>query len=247
MAVASSARAVARIGSVCWVAWGSVCDRVAREKSSKRRRSTTSGTRAARARRRRAMRSTIPTRTASSSSGDRRRRPSACCVPIERRRTPTCTGRGSRLWASAWSLRPAARPTIATSAGSASRATWPTLVIPWSCSLAAVTGPDAPQPLDGQQVQEGELAAGRHHEQAVGLGQGAGHLGQELRPRHPDRDRQADALEDLVAQPHGDVHRRPRDAAAARGRRGRPRRSTAPSTSGDVSAKTSKTALLASE
>ena len=47
--------------------------------------------------------------------------------------------------------------------------------------------PDAPQPLDGQRVQEVQLAAGRHDEQPVGLAHGAGHLGQELGASPPRR------------------------------------------------------------
>jgi RNA polymerase sigma factor (sigma-70 family) len=44
-----------------------------------------------------------PTDTAdeSMSAGDFLDRPIACCEPMDRRRRPTCTGRGSRLWASA--------------------------------------------------------------------------------------------------------------------------------------------------
>jgi hypothetical protein len=72
-------------------------------------------------------------------------------------------------------------------------------------------GADAPEPLDRQRMQEGQLAAARHHEQAIGLGHAAGHLGEELRPRHPDGDRQADALEHVAPQPDGDLHRRARD------------------------------------
>ena len=55
---------------------------------------------------------------ASMSRGERGCRPSARCDPIERRRRPTATGRGSRLWASAWRWRPDAGPSIATSAAS---------------------------------------------------------------------------------------------------------------------------------
>ena len=74
-----------------------------------------------------------------------------------------------------------------------------------------MTGADAPQPLDRQRVQEGQLPVGRHDQQAVGLRHPAGHLGEELRPRDPDRDRQADALEHGAPQPHGDLHRLARD------------------------------------
>ena len=51
-------------------------------------------------------------------SADFGERPRARCDPIERRRRPTCTGRGSRLWARAWRCRPDARPSIETSAAS---------------------------------------------------------------------------------------------------------------------------------
>ena len=126
-------------------------------------------------------------------------------------------------------------PSIATSAASGSRATSPTVVMPRSCSFAAVTAPDAPQPLDRERMEEGELPVGRHDEQAVGLGDPARHLGEELRPRHADRDRQADLFEDVPAQPHRDLGRACRRPAAARRRRGTPRRSTAPRPSGVVS------------
>ena len=180
-------------------------------------------------------------------SGDRRPRPSARCEPIERRRRPTCTGRGSRLWARACRCRPAARPSIETSAASASPATSPTVVIPRSCSLSGGDRADAPQPLDRQRVQEGELAVGRHHQQAVGLGHAAGHLGQELRPGDADGDRQPDLLAHLAAQPHGDLASAGRRSGAGRATSRNASSIERPSTSGVVSANTSNTALLASE
>ena len=45
------------------------------------------------------------------------------------------------MWASVWSWWPEARPSIETSAGSGICATSPTVVMPRSLSLAAVTGP----------------------------------------------------------------------------------------------------------
>ena len=75
---------------------------------------------------------------------------------------------------------------------------------------------DAPEPLDLERVQECELMLGRHHEQPVGLGDPARHLGEELRPGHADRDRQADPLAHLASQQRGDRRRRagqPADAA----------------------------------
>jgi hypothetical protein len=74
---------------------------------------------------------------------------------------------------------------------------------------------DAPQAADRQRVQEVALAVRGYDEQAVRLGDAAGDLGEELRPRHPDRDRQADLLGDLAAQARGDVHRRAGDPAQA--------------------------------
>ena len=62
---------------------------------------------------------------------------------------------------------------------------------PVGVQLARGDRADAPQPLDRQRVQEGELLAGGHLEQAVGLRHGARHLGQVLRGGDPDGDRQA--------------------------------------------------------
>ena len=84
-------------------------------------------------------------------------------------------------------------------------------VMPRSWSFLGRHRPDAPEPLDGERVEKRQLAVGRHHEQAVGLGDAAGHLGEELGSRHADRDRQADLLEHLAPQPHGDLGRRARD------------------------------------
>ena len=70
---------------------------------------------------------------------------------------------------------------------------------------------DAPEPFDGQRVQEGELAVRRHREQTVRLGDSARHLGEELRPRDADRDRQADALADVAPQLRGDLGGRARE------------------------------------
>ena len=72
---------------------------------------------------------------------------------------------------------------------------------------------DAPEPFDRERMQERELGVGRHDEQAVGLGHAACHLGQELRPRHPDGDGQADPLADGPPQPGRDLDGRARDPA----------------------------------
>ena len=110
------------------VAYGSVCERVARVKSSKRSRSTTvrpdpaaprascasPGRPARRARRR------FPRRSPAQRD----------CEPIEPRRRPTRTRRGSRLCASAWRCRPDGVPEQAHEPASSSQATWPTVSIP---------------------------------------------------------------------------------------------------------------------
>jgi hypothetical protein len=70
---------------------------------------------------------------------------------------------------------------------------------------------DAPQPFDGKRMQERQLSVRRHDQQPVGLRDGAGDLGQELGPRHADRDRQSDLLEHPTPQAHGDLPRRARD------------------------------------
>ena len=211
--IAASSRTLptARIVSVRAVASQSVCDLVARVKSSNRsRRTTVRQTRWA-ARSLRASRSTSATRSVSSASGDRGLRPSARCVPIERRRRPTWTRRGSRLWARAWRCRPPARPSIRTSAASPSCATCPTVVIECAAELARRDRPDAPQPFDRKRVEELQLAVGRHQQQTVGLRDTAGHLREELRPRDSHRDRHADLLEDLSSQSDRDLHGRARD------------------------------------
>jgi hypothetical protein len=60
-------------------------------------------------------------------------------------------------------------------------------------------------------MEEVQLAIGRHQKQPVRLGDAAGHLGEELRPSHPDGQGQPDALEDLRSQPDGDLQRTARD------------------------------------
>ena len=76
-------------------------------------------------------------------------------------------------------------------------------------------------------MQERELAARRHEQQAVGLCHAARHLGQKLRPRDPDRDRQADLC--CARRPAaGRRSHAGRPCAEGCGRRGTPRRSRGP-------------------
>ena len=149
-------------------------------------------------------RSTSPIRLASTSASRCGPRPIARCAPIERRRRPGCTGRGSRLWARAWRWRPDPRPTIAISRSSLIRATSPTVRDAVPVQLRGRHLADAPQPLDGQRMEEGELAVGRHDQQPVGLGDAARDLREELGARDADGDRQAHLLADGGAQPRGD-------------------------------------------
>ena len=182
----------------------------------------------ARARMRRVTRSTSATTSASTDSCDQGERPRARCEPIEPRRRRPCTGRGSRLWASAWRCRPVARPSIATRASSGTSASRPTVVMPRERSFAGGDRADAPEPLHLERVEERELPVRRHDEEPVGLRHAARDLGEELRPRDADRDRQAHLLADVLAA----AARRSRSAfprsAPSRRRRGTPRRSTSP-------------------
>ena len=206
---------MSRIVAVAHVGWSRVCDRVIRLKSSNRsRRTTVRPTRSA-LRSRRAMRSTRPARSSSTCCGERGPRPPARCEPIDRRRRPTCTGRGSRLCARAWRWRPDAGPSIATSPASSSAAMSPTVLMPRSVQLLGGHPSDAPQPLHGQWVEEVELGARRHHEQPVRLADRAGHLGQELGARDADGDRQTDPLAHGGAQAGGDLDGLAGDASQA--------------------------------
>ena len=67
--------------------------------------------------------------------------------------------------------------------------------------------PDSPEPLDRERMEKRELPARRHDEQPVRLGDPAGHLREELRPRDPDGDRQPDPLAHLGPEPHRDLAR----------------------------------------
>ena len=139
------------------VASDSVCERVARVKSSKRSRSmTVRPTRPAAAHAAASTRSTSPTSTASMSagvfgaagraraatrsSGAAGRRLHGPRVAVVRERVQVATRRPGR-----------ASPT---SVGSVSRATSPTVVMPFGVQLLGGDRADAPQPLDRQRVEE---------------------------------------------------------------------------------------------
>ena len=147
--------------SVPAVAWARLREREAREKSPKRSRSVIVRPTSPDERIRRVTRSTSATSTASSSAGERARLPSADCEPSDRRRRRARTGRGSRLLAIAFRCQPTARPSIAASAGAGHRRQVLDPVDPALVQLGGRGGPDAPQRLDRQRVQEGRLALGR--------------------------------------------------------------------------------------
>jgi hypothetical protein len=74
--------------------------------------------------------------------------------------------------------------------------------------LARRDRPDPPEAPDRKWVKEGQLAVRRHHQEPVGLGDPARHLGEELGPGHPDGDGQADPFEHLAPQAHRHLERR---------------------------------------
>ena len=175
-------------------------------------------------------RSTRPTSAASTSSSDLGARPSARCAPIEPRRRRGRTGRGSRLWASAWSCRPEARPSSETS-----------VVLGEARDLADGRDADVVQPLEPSPARLPRAArpgadggrrargSGGTTSSPSGFATPLADLGEELRPGDADGDRQADPLAHVGAQPHGDLASGvPASRAQARGRRGTPRRSRAP-------------------
>ena len=158
VAAASRPRAVARIVCVCAVGRSSVCDRVAREKSSKRRRSTTVRPTRPAARSRRVTRSTSPTSAASSASADGRctaERPLRAdrAAPAARPHRPRVAVVGERVQV------PARRPAEHRHEHRLrQQRDLPDRRDPARAQLPGGDGPDAPEPLDRQRVEEGQLA-----------------------------------------------------------------------------------------
>ena len=226
----SSVRAATRIAGVSAVASGSVRDRVTRARSSNRSRSVTVRHARFALRMRRPTRSTSPTSTASSSASERCRgrqpervlRPDRAPprpglhpprVAVVRERVQLAPGRPAehlheRRLVQRGDLRHPPDPV--------------------RVQLARRRRPDAPEPLDGQRVEELQLLAGRDLEQPVRLADRARDLGEELRRRDPDGDRQPDLLAHPRAQPLGDLAAACPRCAPSRARRGTPRRATAP-------------------
>ena len=212
------------------VARGRVYERVARVKSSKRRRSTT--VRPDPAGRSHAAGDAVDQRRRATASISSRRPRRAAQGPLRTDRAAAAADLhaagvavvGERVEVAAG--RPARASTPAPASGSC--ATSPTVAMPRSRSLAAVTGPTPHSRSTGSGWRNDSSLVGRDHEQAVGLGHAARHLGEELRAGHADGDRAGRPARGRRAA----AARRSRWAcptpAAGRPRRGRPRRSTAP-------------------
>ena len=126
-------------------------------------------------------------------------------------------------------------------------ATSPTVASPSSWSFRAVTGPTPQSRSTGSGCRNASSPSGGTTSSPSGFATRARDLGEELRPRHADRDRQPDPLAHLAAaasprspQAFPTILRRPRTSRNASS-------IERPSTSGVVSSNTSNTALLASE
>ncbi len=144
-----------------------------------------------------------------------------------RRRRPTCTGRGSRLWASAWRCRPEARPEHARRAPRSARRgdLADGARCPRSCSLPAVTGPTPQSRSTGSGCRNASSPSGGTTSRPSGLATPLATLARNLVRATPT----------VIGQP--DPFPAPRAAAAprsppacprpaaARRRRGTPRRS----------------------
>ena len=212
IAVSSSSRAAPRIDRVWAVACTSVCERVAREKSAKRSRSTTVRHTRWPARRRRATRSTSATRVASMSSRDLGPPAEG---PLRPDRAPAPTGHhGSRVAVVRERVQvPARRPSEHPHEGClVERRHLRHRPEPAPVELGGRHAADSPEPLHRQGMEERQLALRRDDQQAVRLRHCARDLGQELRPRHPDRDREPDLLEDVSPQSLRDLGGRPSEA-----------------------------------
>ena len=121
-------------------------------------------------------------------------RPSADCAPTERARRWVRIARGSWFQASAASFSPAR---TAEQAGCQRPRRALRQLADGGDAALGESRPgrrtDAPHQLDRQIVQEGELGPGIDDHQPVGLGDLRGDLGEVLRARHADGDRQSRA------------------------------------------------------
>ena len=166
--------------------------RVTARRSAKRTRTVTSGRRglrrgaASRPGRRdgSAGRNTLP--SAASCRAPTARRPSGRGGPSRSR-----AGRGSRRAPQLLARRRAEQP-LQRSPGVC--ASWPIVVTPIAASLALVAGPTPHISPTGRSCRKASSVRGSMHHQSVGLGDLRADLGEMLRPRDADRDRQAEFL-----------------------------------------------------
>ena len=108
-------------------------------------------------------------------------------------------------------------------------ATWPTVAMPAVAQLAGGHRADAPEPLDRQRVQERELPVGRRpRSRPSGLATPLATLARNFVRATPTVIGRPTRSRTSPPQPGGDLDRRAGEPLAARGRRGRPRRSRAP-------------------
>ena len=175
-----------------------------------------SGTRARRARSRRADpvdERDERSRRASATAGGGGRAPAASRSSAAGRRA--APRRGSRLCASACRWRPAARPRSRPAYPPAARPPAPTVMIPRARSFADVTGPTPHSRSTGSGCRNASSPSGGTTSSPSGLATRARDLGEELRPRDPDRDRQADLARAPRARSRvGDLRRRAARSAA---------------------------------
>ncbi len=218
VASATSCRATARIVAVCAVG---AQERVRAGRPGEVVEAQAEHDRAARRdrprRMRRVTRSTRPTSTASIARRPRRPRPPERVLRTDRPAPAADLDRPRVVVVRERVQVPARRRGRASrrSTASSSRATSPTVEMPRSWSLRAVTAPTPQSRSTGSGCRNVELAVGRHDEQAVGLGDPARDLREELGARDADGDAQPDPFEHVAAQPRRDLDRRARDAGQA--------------------------------
>ena len=247
-AASRSRRPVSSQVAVAAVECCSVDERVARLKSSKRSRRVKVCPIRSPARSRRATRSTSPASRPSSSAWLLRvpDRPIAHCEPMERRRRPTSTGRGSqqvgqRPQVSARRLADGGAQLGLLAGGElADRAD------AVSVELGGRDRADAPEPLDRERVEEGLLPVGidrragrracrRRWPPWRGTSSGR------CRPRSAAPPRRAPGCAGSPRSPRAD-----RPGAAVRPRRGTPRRSRSPRPAASCRRRSRRPRLLAS-
>ena len=205
---------------------------LARVKSSNRKRSVTVRPTRPALRIRPVTRSTSRRSTTSRSSRERRRRPSACCDPIDPRRRPPSTRRGSRLWASACEMATGVAADDRRERPLVHRRHLPDRVHAPVVQLRGGDDADTPQPFDRQRVQEPSSPSGSTTSRPSGLPTPLATFARNFVRATPTVIGRPTSLGDPLTEPLGDHTRACRPAATGRRRRGTPRRSTSVRRSG---------------